>query len=104
MIRELLAAVDKGNVTDVKQILEDPNAEVNGTNKVCLSMSHCVSTHEPIRIFRVIIDNSPLFVTVTIVNTCMLCTKTHYPKWPQLKNPIMQESFKYAFKHSILFK
>ena len=35
-VQELLAAVDKGNAGDVKLILEDPNTEVNGTNKVCV--------------------------------------------------------------------
>ena len=39
-IQELLAAVDKGNVSDVKLILEDPNIEVNRGNKVCLSGVH----------------------------------------------------------------
>lgn len=47
-VQELLAAVDKGNVSDVKLILEDPNTEVNGANKVCSSDVHtqypCVSS------------------------------------------------------------
>ena len=48
LVRELLGAVDSGNATGVRQVLQEPGIVVNGTNKVCEACTHCKFLNPPL--------------------------------------------------------